>query len=78
MSAERELARVRWRCRRGLLELDLLLGRFVERHYANLTAAERALFAQLLQTPDPTLLAYLQGQEDPSPELKQLVRKICQ
>jgi antitoxin CptB len=73
-----ELARVRWRCRRGLLELDLLLGRFVERYYHGLSDAERSLFNQLLQTPDPTLLAYLQGQEDPSPELQPIVAKIRQ
>ena len=35
----KELERVRWRIRRGLLELDIVLGRFVEAHYEELDEA---------------------------------------
>lgn len=47
-----ELNRVRWRCRRGLLELDLVLARFVERHLESLSAQELETFARLLEWPD--------------------------
>jgi hypothetical protein len=45
--------RLKWRCRRGLLELDLILQGFLERRFARLDAAEKALFGELLDTPDP-------------------------
>lgn len=51
----KELERVRWRCRRGLLELDIVLGRFIEQHYASLNKAQRAAFDRLLDMSDPTL-----------------------
>ena len=53
--------RLRWQCRRGLLELDLVLHAFVEREYAKLTLSERDDFARLLEMPDQTLFAWLQG-----------------
>ena len=38
---DRDFSRLRWRCRRGMLELDLLLGRFVNEHYRELDGAGR-------------------------------------
>jgi succinate dehydrogenase flavin-adding protein (antitoxin of CptAB toxin-antitoxin module) len=74
---DRERERVRWRCRRGLLELDLLLQRFLERHYAALTEREHAALARLLELPDPELLDYCSGASQPDdPELQALVGKI--
>jgi succinate dehydrogenase flavin-adding protein (antitoxin of CptAB toxin-antitoxin module) len=61
-----------------MLELDLLLTRFVEQQYETLDACQRAAFDRLLQTPDPTLFAYLQGTEDPGSELRPIVTKIRQ
>ncbi|MBL0037653.1 MAG: succinate dehydrogenase assembly factor 2 [Candidatus Nitrotoga sp.] len=51
----KELERVRWRCRRGLLELDIVLGRFIEQHYASLNKAQQVVFDRLLDMPDPIL-----------------------
>ncbi|MHB8623458.1 MAG: FAD assembly factor SdhE [Sulfuricaulis sp.] len=71
------MQRLRWRCRRGLLELDVLLGGFLDRGYAKLTAPERAAFDVLLEVPDNQLLAYLQGCENPpEQELMQIISKI--
>jgi antitoxin CptB len=76
---ERRLRRLRWRCRRGLLELDLLLRDILERRYGLLTPSEQAAFEKMLELPDIPLLACLQGQhEPPEIELRQLVRKIRQ
>lgn len=51
----KELERARWRCRRGLLELDIVLQRFMDEHYAKLNEAELRQFAALLDLPDNDL-----------------------
>jgi antitoxin CptB len=77
VSDDRELARLRWRCRRGMLELDVAFQRFLDQRYLELTAAERAAFERLLTMPDPELLGYLQGSQEPADrELREIVRKI--
>jgi antitoxin CptB len=62
-----ELDRIRWRCRRGLLELDLVLVRFLERTYAALTPAERDVFKGLLERSDNELWDLVSGRVDPPP-----------
>ena len=61
-----EADRVRWHCRRGLLELDLILARFMERHYGNLDAEGRAVFKELLAYPDNDLLDWALGKGGPA------------
>ena len=76
---DREYARLRWRCRRGMLELDLILMAFLDRHYHELEAPDRRAFERLLRTQDRTLLAYLQGeQRSDDKELMRIVNKIRQ
>ena len=60
------LARLRWRCRRGMRELDALLLAFVDASAATLTEAEIACFEAILELPDPTLHAYLLGRSAPA------------
>ena len=57
----KELERVRWRCRPGLLELDIVLGRFIENHYASLNEAELIAFDELLDMPDTLLWDMIAG-----------------
>ncbi len=57
------LQRLRWRCRRGLLELDIVLGRFVEHGYAGLDDAQKIEFDILLDLPDNTLWDRIIGKE---------------
>lgn len=64
-SLQSDLARVRWQCRRGMLELDALLGDFVERHYVDLDTRQRASFHAILDYPDPVLFDYFFGQTIP-------------
>lgn len=54
------IQRIRWRCRRGLLELDIVLGRFIE-HYASLTRQQQAVFDSLLDLPDTELWDMIGG-----------------
>ena len=56
-----EMARLRWRCRRGMKELDLLLLGYVEREFVAAAPAEQAAFRLLLSMPDPEILALLTG-----------------
>lgn len=72
-----EQARLRWKCRRGMLELDLLLRDFMDRGYASLDAVEQASFEQLLDCPDTVLLEWLMGRIRPTDkDVVQLVDKI--
>lgn len=56
---DRWLERLRWRSRRGMLETDVLLQRFTERHLTHLSEQDQDVLAQLLELDDNTLLDYL-------------------
>ncbi len=57
----KNLERIRWRSRRGLLELDIVLGRFIEREYARLDEAGQQAFEELLDMPDNSLWDMIMG-----------------
>jgi antitoxin CptB len=59
-----DLRRLRWRCRRGLLENDLVLERFLDRHAATLDEGELAALNELLELPDPELWDLVSGQRE--------------
>jgi antitoxin CptB len=59
-------AQLKWRCRRGMLELDLLLQGFLEHRYHTLTAHGREAFQELLSYPDQDLLEYLMARALPT------------
>lgn len=62
----REIGQLRWRCRRGMRELDRLLIAYLNDHYAAASAAEQRAFSELLDLPDPQLWQYCSGREQPS------------
>ncbi|MES2228885.1 MAG: succinate dehydrogenase assembly factor 2 [Pseudomonadota bacterium] len=67
---ERALSKLRWRCRRGLLENDLFVERFFARHTARLTEdLARGLLA-LMDLPDNDLLDLLLARREPAGELE--------
>lgn len=61
--------RLRWRARRGLLENDLILTRFLDAYETQLSDAEVALLTKLLELSDNELMDYLLGRRDPEGEL---------
>lgn len=63
MNAESDLNRLRWQCRRGMLELDLLLLRVLDELYPDFDPALRSDFQRLLEYPDQTLQRWLLGDE---------------
>jgi len=68
-------AKLIWNCRRGMLELDLILARFIP-HLDLLTDAQVLAFEQLLSNIDPQLYNWLIGQEQPAKEVAEIVATI--
>ena len=67
----------RWQCRRGMLELDLLLNNFVDKKVDVLTQQQKKSFELLLSYPDQTLLDLLLGNSVSSdPSISALVLQI--
>lgn len=56
---------LRWRCRRGMKELDVLLTRYLERDYYKVPPAQRQAFELLLDMADPDILDYILGRKMP-------------
>jgi len=68
---------IRWRCRRGMKELDALLERFLASDYLALADAEKQTLARLLDAKDPDLLDWLCGRNRPDDiELAAIVTRI--
>ena len=71
-----ELGKLRWRCRRGMQELDILLARYVEERFSRAASLEQEAFRRLLDTQDTLLYAYCLGQLEPPDELAALIERI--
>ena len=76
---EVELRRLRWKCRRGMRELDQLFGRYLDRKWRQASADERAVFLRLLACEDDKLWHWFMGNEiAPDAALAALVATIRQ
>ena len=80
MSTQAEsLSRLRWQCRRGMRELDVLMTRWLERDWAAASSGERAAFLQLLGLQDPELAEYLlRGERHPDPVVAAVIARMHQ
>lgn len=73
------LGRVRWMCRRGMLELDLILLEFLDKGYMDLSDESKHTFVKLLDEEDPTLHSWFLGQSTPEDsDLAAIVAQIRQ
>ncbi len=69
--------RLLWQCRRGMLELDLMLIPFAQEKYPDLPNDIQENFKALLHLPDPVVFAWLMGHESPTePELIHVIQLI--
>ncbi|KAF1718030.1 hypothetical protein CSC74_03805 [Pseudoxanthomonas yeongjuensis] len=76
---EIEFRRLRWRCRRGMRELDQLLGRYLDRQWKQASGEDRGVFLQLLESEDDKLWRWFMGYEQcPDDALASLVQRIRQ
>ena len=72
-----EYSKLRWQCRRGVKELDVVLCRYLEKTYLQDSKENQQAFKKLLRLEDPLLLAWLLGEETPpDPQLKILIERI--
>ena len=65
----RALSKLKWRCRRGLLENDLFIERFFERYEATITVRQAAGLEALMDLADNDLLDLLLVRKEPEGEL---------
>jgi len=65
----RALSKLKWRCRRGLLENDLFIERFFARHEASLTPAQAQGLQVLMDLSDNDLLDLFLARKQPEGEL---------
>ena len=66
---QRALSKLRWRCRRGLLENDLFIERFFDRYAGSLTQSQAQGLSALMELPDNDLLDLLLVRKEPEGEL---------
>lgn len=79
----RALDRLKWRCRRGMLENDLFLERFFARHGASLSERQAQALLQLMDLSDNELLDLLLARQTPSgdlatPDVLQILQQLRQ
>lgn len=72
------IAKVKWQCRRGMLELDLILAPFVNQNLVHLTEEQFEAFELLLTNSDPVLYAWLMGTEKPADREQSLIVEFIQ
>jgi antitoxin CptB len=71
------IPRLEWACRRGMLELDVLLGNFLAEAYSALSLDDKKLFVRLLAEADPDLFAWIMGHAIPTnPEFLTITEAI--
>ncbi len=68
MPSEFTKSKIKWHCRRGMLELDLFLESFVKYHLDKMSEDECEAFDEFLKTPDPLLYAWFMGNAVPEDE----------
>ena len=75
--ASEEIQRLRWQCRRGMLELDLLLERFLEVGYGQLNERERGVFTRLLGFQDQVIQEWVMGRVEPQEaDMQEMVARL--
>lgn len=75
-AARADCERVRWRSRRGMLELDLLLVGFADKRYPTLSGPLQADYRALLECDDWIVLDWLRERKSPPQELGAVVEAI--
>ncbi|AEJ00721.1 protein of unknown function DUF339 [Nitrosomonas sp. Is79A3] len=74
----KELERARWRCRRGLLELDIVLQRFMDQYYTQLDESGLEQFERLLALPDNDLWDLITARQVTTDDNLQQVLELLQ
>lgn len=73
---KKKILQLRWQCRRGMLEIDIVLSRYLSESYEKSSLIERALFESLLTENDQKLFLWFTGREEVCPKYVDLVCKL--
>ena len=74
-----EYSELKWRCRRGMLELDILLNSYLDKNYETMSQQQGAVFSDVLDYPDKVSLDLLMGEMQSSDQsVNALVQSIRQ
>lgn len=77
MYSETDVKRIAWHCRRGMLELDVILARFMQDKFGSLDVQQQQQFEALIACEDQDLFAWLMGHGAPDDEsLLQIVQLV--
>ncbi len=68
MAKQNKIAQIKWACRRGMLELDFILNKFLEQEISNLSESAQDDFLRYLENADPDLYSWLMGYQQPDSE----------
>lgn len=69
---------LKWRCRRGIREMDILFQRFLEKHFDNLSPDEQKIFEQLLDESDMDILAWIMGKLKPENKFEKIIKLLSE
>ncbi len=74
---QKSIKQLHWQCRRGMVELDILLARFLNNRYESLATHEQNQFVELLTATDPELYAWLvTATAEPPATLESIVNAV--
>ena len=70
-------SQLRWRCRRGVRELDVLLEKFLQNEYPSLDDPAKYAFQRMLEVQDPTLMDWLFGKSSSEDqEIQSIINRL--
>lgn len=76
-TTDTELSKLRWYCHRGMKELDVVLGKYLDTHYQLASHDELQAFKELLQLEDPVIFSLLTGKDEAKDLLQiELLKKL--
>lgn len=79
MFTEEDIRRLAWQCRRGMLELDVLLEPFAKEAFKSLNVEDQQHFVRLLACEDQDLFVWFMERDRPEdPDLQRIVRIILE
>lgn len=77
MDTELNEKKMRWRCRRGIRELDVLFGSFLNTEFPQLATPEKQAFVRLLEVQDPIIMDWLFSRSSPEDtEIMAIIAKL--
>jgi antitoxin CptB len=71
-----DLSRIRFLCRRGMKELDVLFQRYLDNRYAAAAPEEQRVFLRLLECEDPDIWAWIVGQVPPPEPFADVIARL--